>query len=162
MTTLFRKFARNCSAKRIFPNAPSTPGAGRRGGEHQSRSRPSAGRHPVVVSPSIDEGHRAGARDFPVQNRMIRPLRWTDWFATARGMCPWQASGSGRSVYHEAREEHKEHEGIREKAFGAILQFRPEVPVNRDRTTAHSIRQNVEFHLRDLRGCSNGARWSTP
>ena len=62
---------------------------------------------------SIDQGHRAGARDFPVQNRMIRPLRWTDLFATARGMCPWQASGSGRSVYHEA---HKEHEGIRERS----------------------------------------------
>jgi hypothetical protein len=42
------------------------------------------------------------------------------------------------------------------------LQFRPEVPVNRDRTTAHSVRQNGEFHLRDLRGCSNGVRWSTP
>jgi hypothetical protein len=49
-----------------------------------------------------------------------------------------------------------------QEAFEAILQFRPEVSVNRDRTTAHSIRQNVEFHLRVLRGCSNGVRWSTP
>jgi hypothetical protein len=33
--------------------------------------------------------------------------------------------------------------------------------MNRDRTTAHLIRQNGEFHLRDLRdlrGCSNGVR----
>ena len=57
-----------------------------------------------------DQGHRAGARSFPVQNRMIRPLRWTDLFATTRGMCPRQASGSGRSVDYE------EHEGIRERS----------------------------------------------
>ena len=35
---------------------------------------------------------------------MIRPLRWTDLFATARGMCRWQVSGSWRSVDHEAHE----------------------------------------------------------
>jgi hypothetical protein len=29
------------------------------------------------------------------------------------------------------------------------------VPVNRDRTTDHPIREFVEFHLRVLRGCYN-------
>jgi hypothetical protein len=49
---------------------------------------------------------------------MIRPLRRTDLFASARGICPWQASGSGRSVDHEA---HEEHEAIRERSVRAQI-----------------------------------------
>jgi hypothetical protein len=44
------------------------------------------------------------------------------------------------------------------EAFEAIFEVRPKVPVNRDRTTDHPIREFVEFHLRDLRvlrGCHN-------
>ena len=109
-----------------------------------------------------DQVRRAGARDFPVQNRVIRPLRWTDWFATV-AECS-HGRQAGRRV--QCTTKHTKHTKVSEKeAFDAMLWFRPEVPVNRDRTTAHSIRQNVEFHLRDLRvlrGCSNGVRWSTP
>jgi hypothetical protein len=35
--------------------------------------------------------------------------------------------------------------------LGRFLQSRPEVPVNRDRTTDQAIREFVEFPLRDLR-----------
>ncbi len=108
---------------------------------------------------SIDQGHRAGARDLPVQNRMIRPLWCTDLFATVAECAHGRQAGRG----DRWTTKHTKSTKLSEKeAFDAILQFRPEVPVNRDRTTAHSIRQNVEFHLRDLRGCSNGVQWSTP
>ena len=72
----------------------------------------------AIPGAANDQGHRAGARDFPVQNRLIRPLRCTDLLATARGMCPGQSSGSGRSVDHEA---HEEHEAIRERSVRCHL-----------------------------------------
>ena len=110
----------------------------------------------------IDQGHRAGGRDFPVQNRMIRPLWCTDLFATVAECSHGRQAGRG----DRWTTKHTKSTKVSEKeAFEAMLSFRPEVPVNRDRTTAHSIRHNVEFQLRDLRvlrGCSNGVRWSTP
>ena len=126
---------------------------------------------PFVVAPIESTGQRREWRTtevtrrahvtFPFKNRVIRPHRRTDSFATV------VESSDGRQAGRSDRwtTKHTKSTKVSEKeACDAILLFRLEVTMNRNRTTDHAIREFVELHLRALRvlrGRSNGARWST-
>ncbi len=90
-------------------------------------------------------GHREVARDFPVQNRVIRPFRWTDLFATVPKRSDGRQAGRGDRCTAKHTKSTKGTKASEKQAFAAILQFQLEVPVNGDRTTDHAIRERIEL-----------------
>jgi hypothetical protein len=86
----------------------------------------------------------------PLAKRTARRLWCIRLFATF-SVQPCTAWKLGCGIVDLTTKDTKSTKLSEQEAFDAIFQFRPEVSVNRDCTTAHLVRQLVEFHLRALR-----------